>query len=81
MVLLVSVHLNRLLFGLGLLVSFSLGLAAVLIAIGCAMVVAGPRIQQVTGGGGQWSSRLSVASAIVVTLAGLVMVGQAVRSF
>lgn len=80
-VLLVSISLKRLLFGLGLLVMFSLGLAAVLIAIGCAMVIAGPKLQRVTGGGGGWTAKLSIASAIVVSLAGLVMVVQAVRSF
>ncbi len=78
-VLLVSISLNRLLFGLGLLVMFSLGLAAVLIAIGCAMVIAGPKLQKMTGGG--WTAKLSIASAVVVSLAGLVMVVQAVRSF
>lgn len=80
-VLLVSISLNRLLFGLGLLVMFSLGLAAVLIAIGCAMVVAGPKLQKAAGSGGDWTRRLAVASAAVVSLAGLVMIAQAVRSF
>ena len=81
MVLLVSVHLNRLPFGLGLLVMFSLGLAAVLIAIGCAMVVAGPRLQNLTGDGGGWTQRLSVVSAVIVSLAGMAMIVQAMRSF
>lgn len=80
-VLLVSVHLNRLPFGLGLLVMFSLGLAAVLIAIGCAMVVAGPRLQNLTGDGGGWTKRLSVVSAVIVSLAGMAMIVQAMRSF
>jgi ABC-type nickel/cobalt efflux system permease component RcnA len=78
-VLLVSVSLNRLVFGLALLVMFSVGLAAVLITIGCAMVIAGPKIRRISAGE-IWPWRLSVISAVVVTVAGLVMIGQAVRS-
>ena len=41
-VLLISFTINRLFFGMVILAAFSLGLAAVLIAIGVAMVMAGP---------------------------------------
>ena len=75
-VLLISVTLNRLLFGLVILVSFSLGLAAVLIAIGVAMVLAGPAFD--------WFSKdgpvvrvLPVGSAAVVTLLGVAILYKA----
>jgi ABC-type nickel/cobalt efflux system permease component RcnA len=78
-VLMVSITLHRLVFGLLLLVCFSLGLAAVLIAIGIAMVLAGPAVRKATGEA-QWTRKLSVASALVVTLVGVAMVVQAART-
>ena len=78
-VLMVSISLHRLAFGLALLVCFSLGLAAVLIAIGIAMVLAGPAMRKVTGEA-QWTKKLAVASALVVTLLGVIMVVQAART-
>ena len=80
MVLLISVSMGRLLFGLAILLAFSLGLAAVLIAIGVAMVMAGPVVQKVTGKS-RWMKVLPVASAAVVTVLGVILVVQAVRTF
>jgi ABC-type nickel/cobalt efflux system permease component RcnA len=79
-VLMLSVSLGRLLFGLALLTAFTLGLAAVLIAIGCAMVVFGPAMRRFSGKG-WFAQRLPVISASVVTLLGGWMVMEAVRSY
>ena len=68
-VLLVSITINRLLFGMAILVSFSLGLAAVLIAIGVAMVLAGPAFDRFSKDG-PLVRLLPVGSAAVVTLLG-----------
>ena len=68
-VLLVSITINRLLFGLAILVSFSLGLAAVLIAIGVAMVLAGPAFDRFSKDG-PLVRLLPVGSAAMVTLLG-----------
>jgi nickel/cobalt exporter len=77
-VLMLSVSLGRVALGLALLASFTLGLAAVLMAIGCTMVLAGPAMKKLSGGAG-WIRALPVASAAVVTLLGVVMIVEAVR--
>lgn len=79
-VLLFAVSIHRILFGLALLSAFSLGLAAVLIAIGIAMVYAGPAMQT-AGGDSPWLKLLPVISAAVVTIVGIVMVVQASLAF
>jgi nickel/cobalt exporter len=71
-VLLISFTINRLVLGLVILVAFSLGLAAVLIAIGVAMVWAGPALKRMTMDG-PWLKVLPVGSAVVVTLLGVVI--------
>lgn len=77
-VLMLSITLRKLAFGLALLVSFSLGLAAVLMAIGVAMVMAGPAIQKFTGEN-RWVKMLPVGSAVIVTILGIGLVVQAAR--
>jgi len=74
-VLMLSISLRRLALGLFILVAFSAGLAAVLIGIGCAMVLAGPLLQR-TFGENRWMRHLPVASACVVTVVGIFMVVQ-----
>ena len=69
-VLLISFTINRLVFGLIILVAFSLGLAAVLIAIGVAMVLAGPALGRFAKGGPLMRA-LPVGSALIVTMLGL----------
>jgi nickel/cobalt exporter len=69
-VLLISFNLNRLAFGLVILVAFSLGLAAVLIAIGVAMVLAGPSLNRFAKDG-PITRMLPVGSAALVTLLGV----------
>jgi ABC-type nickel/cobalt efflux system permease component RcnA len=75
-VLMISLSTGRLAFGLAVLLAFSLGLAAVLIAIGIAMVLAQPLMRRWTGDS-PWLRRLPVASAAIITLAGLAMVVEA----
>ncbi len=74
-VLMLAISLGRVAFGLAILMAFTLGLAAVLIGIGSAMVLAGPAIGR-WAGESPWMKRLPVASAALVTLLGIVMVGQ-----
>jgi ABC-type nickel/cobalt efflux system permease component RcnA len=71
-VLLISFTINRLALGLVILLAFSLGLAAVLIAIGVAMVLAGPALKRIATDG-PWMKALPVVSALVVTLLGVVI--------
>ena len=71
-VLLISFTINRIALGLLVLVAFSLGLAAVLIAIGIAMVLAGPALSRLTKDG-PLLRVLPVGSAVVVTLLGVVI--------
>jgi len=78
-VLMLAISIQRIAFGLTLLVAFSLGLAAVLITIGIAMVLAGPLFERATGGS-RWLERLPLVSAVVVTVVGIVMVAQAART-
>ncbi|HYM09210.1 MAG TPA: hypothetical protein VEU62_00685, partial [Bryobacterales bacterium] len=68
-VLLMAVSLHKLGFGLVILVAFSVGLAAVLISIGVAMILAGPLMSRLSPSG--WMTRaLPIGSAAVVTILG-----------
>ena len=75
-VLLISFTLNRIMFGLIILLAFSLGLAAILIAIGVAMVMAGPAFKRFTKDG-PLMRFLPVGSAVVVTLLGVAILAKA----
>jgi ABC-type nickel/cobalt efflux system permease component RcnA len=79
-VLIFAVSIQRIAFGLALLTAFSIGLAAVLIAIGIAMVYAGPAMRKATGDA-PWLRHLPVASALVVTLLGFVMIAQSAKAW
>ena len=74
--LLFAISLNKLVWGLIILCAFSLGLAAVLVAIGILMVLAKPVIERFTGEG-VWLQRLPMLSAAVVILLGAVLVFKA----
>lgn len=76
-VLLISFTLDRIAFGLIILLAFSLGLAAILIAIGVAMVLAGPTLKRLTKDG-PLMRFLPVGSAAVVTLLGAAILAKAV---
>jgi ABC-type nickel/cobalt efflux system permease component RcnA len=77
-VLLMSISTGRIAFGLALLLAFTLGLAAVLIAIGVAMVKAAPAIRKAAGEA-RWLKTIPVASAMVISVAGAVLVAQTIR--
>ena len=68
-ILLLAVALHRIAFGLLLLVAFSVGLAAVLIAIGVLIVKARPLVERFSGDG-RWIQRLPIASAVVIIAVG-----------
>lgn len=70
-ILVIAIGLNRVAFGLGLIVAFSLGLAAVLIAIGVLLVRARPLVERMSGIGGGWRTAIPLASAAIVTALGI----------
>jgi ABC-type nickel/cobalt efflux system permease component RcnA len=71
-ILLLAVALHRIGFGLLLIVSFSFGLATVLIAIGILMVKARPLVDRFSGGG-TLIRRLPLVSSLVIILAGFII--------
>jgi|HigsolmetaAR202D_1030399.scaffolds.fasta_scaffold16429_2 ABC-type uncharacterized transport system, permease component len=77
-VLMLSLTLRQLGFGLALLTAFSLGLAAVLIAIGVLMVLAAPLLGRLSEGN-RFSRLLPVGSAAVVTVLGIGLMAEALR--
>ena len=79
-VLLSAVALRRVGFGLFLIVAFSVGLAAVLIAIGMLMVYAG-RLMARFKADGPWITRwLPLTSSAVMTVLGMAIAVQALLS-
>src|SRR5215210_287042 len=66
-IMIIAVGLNRILLGLGLIVSFSFGLAAVLIGIGILLVRSRSLVERFGGLGGRWSRVLPLGSAVIVT--------------
>lgn len=77
MVLLITIAAHRVLFGLLLIVSFSLGLAAVLVGFGLLLVYARRRFQKLNLSTGLVPRLLPVASAFVIVMAGGVITVQA----
>ena len=70
-VLLSAIALHRIAFGLFLIVAFSVGLAAVLISIGLAMVYAGRFMSRLHGDGPLMTRWLPLGSAAVITVLGV----------
>jgi ABC-type nickel/cobalt efflux system permease component RcnA len=70
-VMVIAIGLNRILLGLGLIVAFSFGLAAVLIVIGILLVRSRSLVERLGGIGSRWSSALPLASALIVTTLGV----------
>lgn len=70
-IMVIAIGLNRILLGLGLIVSFSFGLAAVLIAIGILLVRSRSFLERFGGVSNRWSGALPLASAIIVTILGI----------
>ena len=77
--LLFAISIDKLAWGVIILCAFSLGLAAVLVAIGILMVVAKPLLDRFTGEG-IWLKRLPIISATVVIVLGAVLVFKALLS-
>jgi ABC-type nickel/cobalt efflux system permease component RcnA len=69
-VLLAAVAMHRIVFGLTLILAFSVGLAAVLIAIGVLAVTA-TRLMTRSAAESRWVSALPAASAGVIMLVGI----------
>ena len=76
-VLLSAIALQRVGFGLLLIVAFSVGLAGVLMTLGLLMVSARQVIARVQGEGRLMTRWLPLTSAAVITVFGLVMIIQA----
>jgi nickel/cobalt transporter (NicO) family protein len=70
-IMVIAIGLNRILLGLGLIVSFSFGLAAVLIIIGILLVRSRSLVERFGGISSRWSSALPLASAVIVTVLGV----------
>ena len=70
-IMIIAIGLNRILLGLGLIVSFSFGLAAVLIAIGILLVRSRTLVERFGTRGSRWSRVLPLVSAVIVTVLGL----------
>lgn len=70
-IMVIAIGLNRILLGLGLIVSFSFGLAAVLSAIGILLVRSRSFLERFGGVSSRWGSALPLASAIIVTILGI----------
>ena len=79
-VLLSALSLNRVGFGLLLIVAFSLGLAAVLIAIGILMVYAHRLIPKFQGEGVLMTRWLPLTSAMVMMMFGMAIAVQALST-
>ncbi|HEU4371228.1 MAG TPA: sulfite exporter TauE/SafE family protein [Methylomirabilota bacterium] len=80
-VLLSALSMRRVGFGLVLIVAFSVGLAAVLVAIGILMVYAGRLMSRVREDGPWIRRRLPLTSSAVMTLLGIGIAVQALASF
>jgi ABC-type nickel/cobalt efflux system permease component RcnA len=70
-VMLIAIGLGRIGLGLALIMAFSLGLAAVLIAIGILLVRSKSRLDRLGKPGSAWQRLLPLVSAAVVTLLGV----------
>jgi ABC-type nickel/cobalt efflux system permease component RcnA len=70
-IMLIAIGLNRISMGLGMVVAFSFGLAAVLIVIGILLVRTKSVLDRLGNVGGRWQKLVPVASAVIVTLLGL----------
>jgi ABC-type nickel/cobalt efflux system permease component RcnA len=70
-IMLIAIGLNRIALGLGLIVAFSFGLAAILIVIGILLVRSKSLLDRFGAVGGRWQTTLPLASALIVTLLGL----------
>jgi ABC-type nickel/cobalt efflux system permease component RcnA len=70
-IMVIAIGLNRILLGLGLIVAFSFGLAAVLIVIGILLVRSRSLIERFGGIGSRFAHALPLCSAVIVTVLGV----------
>jgi ABC-type nickel/cobalt efflux system permease component RcnA len=80
-ILLVAIGLNRVALGMGLIVAFSLGLAAVLSLIGLLLVRSRGLVDHLGALGQHTQQLLPLGSAIIVTMLGTVMSAKAVLAY
>jgi ABC-type nickel/cobalt efflux system permease component RcnA len=80
-VMLIAIGLGRIGLGLALIVAFSLGLAAVLIAIGILLVRCKSRLDRLGKPGSSWQRLLPLVSAVVVTVLGVGIVLKGLMSY
>jgi len=78
-ILLVAIGLNRIPLGMGLIISFSLGLAVVLIGLGVALVRFKPMLNRLSRQS-RWQRFLPFISSLIVATLGVGIVAQAVFS-
>jgi nickel/cobalt transporter (NicO) family protein len=77
----VAIGLNRIPLGLGLIVAFSFGLAAVLIMLGILLVCFRSRMGRLGKSGSSWQRLLPLVSAVIVTLLGTGIVLKGVMAY
>ncbi len=80
-ILLVAVGLNRIALGVGLIVAFSLGLAAVLCLLGLLIVRSSGLVDHLGQMGRRTQRLLPLGSAIIVTVLGLVISAKGVLAY
>jgi ABC-type nickel/cobalt efflux system permease component RcnA len=81
-ILLAAVALNKTVFGMVLVIAFSVGLAIALTLVGLAFLYARNRFRgRRTGSGSRWPTLVPVASAAMMVLLGALLCVTAIRSF
>jgi nickel/cobalt transporter (NicO) family protein len=80
-IMIIAIGLNCILLGPGLIVSFSVGLAAVLMVIGILLVRSRSLLERFGGFGGRWSSDSQMGSAVIVTALGVGMMANGLATY
>lgn len=80
-IMIIAIGLNCILLGPGLIVSFSVGLAAVLMVIGILLVRSRSLLERFGGLGGRWSSDSKLGSAVIVTALGVGMMANGLATY
>lgn len=79
-IMILAVGLNRIVLGLGMIVSFSLGLAAVLIALGIVLVRSRSLVERFSGKSSALTVKLPLISAVIVLVLGFGIVARGLAS-
>ena len=80
-ILLVAIGLNRIALGVGLIVAFSLGLAAILCLLGLLIVRSSGLVDHLGKMGQRTQRLLPLGSAIIVTVLGMVISAKGVLAY